>query len=117
MSKKYKKDEVVKGVIDFIKDSSREEDLIEVASELGSLVTSSKSLKTVHVYSAVSLDQDVLDKIKEKVEKIIGHNIIIRETTDKRLLGGIKIKIGDWVYDASIQSQLNSLKNELYANI
>lgn len=117
MSKKYNKEEVVRGVIDFIKDASHDEVLVDVASELGNIVSSAKSAKVAYIYTTVKLDPEIKDKIISKINELIGHTVTVHEIIDLSLLGGVKIKIGDWVYDASIQNQLNSYKSELYANI
>lgn len=66
-------------------------------------------IKTVHVETAHPADQDLLHKIK----KIFGQDAEISQTINKNLLGGIKIKVDDTIYDGSLQTQLSKLKQSL----
>ena len=69
-------------------------------------------IKTVTVESARKLKPDVLNKIK----KLFGEESEITETINKNLLGGIKIKVDDLIYDASLKKQLVRLKQSLIKN-
>lgn len=117
MAKKYQKEEVVKGVLDFLKDSTHESALSEVASELTNIADIVGLSKTAFIYTIVPFTEIDKKDIKNKLEKLVGHEIILREVIKPDILGGFKIKLGDWVYDSSIKGELETLKNELYANI
>lgn len=117
MVKPYKKDEVVKGVIDFIKDTTHETEFNEVVLRLGSFAKSLKEAKVAHIYTVLPLDETIKNQIRKKIESMVGHEVTIRETVDKNLLGGVKIRVGDWVYDGTISGQLVTLKNQLYENV
>lgn len=117
MVRKYNKEEIVKGVVSFLKDSNQEGAISEVASALTSLTTVDKEKKIAHIFTPIVFSQEDKDQIQKKLEEIAGHEIILKEKADKKLLGGFKVKLGDWVYDASLSGQLESLKNELYDHI
>ncbi len=68
-------------------------------------------IKTIEVETVNELDK----KIKSKIEKVFGEDSEITEKINKNLLGGIKIKVDDTVYDASLKTQLNKLKQFLQA--
>lgn len=117
MVKRYKKEEIVSGVVDFIKDAVSSEALSEVATTLSEVARGNQSAKTAYVYTVFKLTDSQKEAIKRKLEKEVNHEVILRQVIDKKLLGGFKIKLGDWVYDASIIGQLNDFKSEIYANI
>lgn len=117
MAKKYKKEEVVSGLIDFIKEATHEGLLSEVVGQLEEAAREGESAKIAYIYTFFKLTDDQKEAIKKKLEKQVGHEINLREVIDRKLLAGFKIKLGDWVYDASLKGQLESFKNEIYANI
>lgn len=117
MAKKFKKEEVVSGVIDFIKDTTHDGLLSEVAGQLEEVAREGESAKIAYIFTVFKFTDAWKEEIKKRLEKEVGHEISLREVVDKKLLAGFKIKLGDWVYDASLKGQLESFKNEIYANI
>jgi F-type H+-transporting ATPase subunit delta len=39
----------------------------------------------------------------------------LQEQVDPDLLGGLIVRVGDWVYDASVRRELETLRSELIA--
>lgn len=117
MAKKYPKKDVIEGVLDFLKESSHEDVLSEVATELSDIVDKSSGVKTAVLSSAYRLDEEQKEQIKEKIEKLVGYEVQLREVINKKLIGGFKIKLGDWVYDDTLKGQLDYLKNELISYV
>lgn len=117
MAKKFKREEVISGVIDFIKETTHDNLLPEVASQLQGIVKEENKAKIATVVTAFSLTEVQKEQIRKKLETAAGYEISLREIIDKSLLGGFKIKLGDWIYDASLKGTLEKLKNDLYANI
>jgi F-type H+-transporting ATPase subunit delta len=67
----------------------------------------------VHVYSAVELAEDFQARIREGVRNFFHLEPVLMLHVDKELLGGLKIRIGDTVYDSTIRTRLNNLRNQL----
>jgi F-type H+-transporting ATPase subunit delta len=65
--------------------------------------------KIVEIETARKLDHTVLNKLK----KIFGENSEITELVNKELLGGARITVNDMIYDASLKTQLKSLRQQL----
>ncbi len=66
-------------------------------------------IKTVNVETVHPADQELLGKIK----KVFGQDAEISQTINKNLLGGIKIKVDDTIYDSSLKTQFSKLKESL----
>lgn len=49
----------------------------------------------------------------KKIKKIFGEKTEAITNTDPELIGGIKIRLEDKIFDATIKTQLNQLKNKL----
>ena len=45
------------------------------------------------------------------------HTIEIKQIVNPDIIGGIMIKMGDYIFDASILAKINKLKNEFAHNI
>ena len=59
--------------------------------------------------SAVTLSKASRDELV-KVLSAAGHSIDLTEKVDPSLLGGIRVKVGDQLIDASLRRKLNELK-------
>jgi F-type H+-transporting ATPase subunit delta len=64
----------------------------------------------VTVVSAVALDQAVVDRIGEEVERQTGEEVDLSSRVDGGILGGIVLQVGNMVLDASIRSRLDKLR-------
>jgi F-type H+-transporting ATPase subunit delta len=64
----------------------------------------------VTVISAVELDQSVVDKIGQEVERQTGEAVELSSRVDAGILGGIVLQVGNMVLDASIRSRLEKLR-------
>lgn len=67
------------------------------------------------VVSASDLSEATLKQLVEHFHKESGYKILLRKKTDPRLLGGIRVHLGDKVYDYTLQGQLEQLKQQLAA--
>lgn len=52
-------------------------------------------------------------KVKEGIENLTGKKVQLKTEVDPSIMGGIIIRVGDMVYDGSVQHQLDSLKDRL----
>lgn len=65
------------------------------------------------VISRERLGADVLEQIKDKLEKKYSQKIQLVNTVDLDVLGGFKIQIQDEVIDLSWREKLNSIKTRM----
>lgn len=69
----------------------------------------------VHLYSAVSLNDDFQSRIRVAVQDFFKLEPVLIMHVDPALLGGLKVRIGDTVYDGTVRTRLNNLRNQLMA--
>ena len=67
----------------------------------------------VHVQSAVPLTDDERNRLREDVRAVGHFEPILDEKVDPDILGGLVIRIQDWVYDASVRSRLFQVRDQL----
>ncbi len=90
----------------------------EIYEDFSRLVKLQKNVLEVEVITAVKSKQVHLDRVKTLVEKKYpGKLVAVRETVAEKILGGFQVKIGSEVIDASLKSQLESLKKECLSAI
>lgn len=76
-----------------------------------------RGIERAEVISAVPLTEEQCEKIKLRLEEETGKTIIIKNTVDKAILGGIKLRYAGKQLDGSVKTRLDrfekSLKNIL----
>ncbi len=70
------------------------------------------------VRAEISSKTKLTEKEHHEIQTFIKHkhkaeHVIMEETEDKELLGGVKIKVGDTLYDGSLKSKLKKLEDYL----
>jgi F-type H+-transporting ATPase subunit delta len=91
-------------------EKSRENLLGDIAYQYELIYNEANNRLPVIIYSAVELDEDSKSQIETKLTEWTKKTILSEYKVDPSIKGGLKIKISDWVFDASIQNQLNKLR-------
>jgi F-type H+-transporting ATPase subunit delta len=66
--------------------------------------------ETAEVTSAVPLDEEQLAGVKDAVARYAGRPVQLTATVDPALLGGIVVRIGSRMIDASLKTKLQNLE-------
>ncbi|MFP4054958.1 MAG: ATP synthase F1 subunit delta [Phycisphaerae bacterium] len=67
----------------------------------------------VEVVSAVELDEDSRRRIETMLAEALEAKPILHVRVDASILGGLVIRLGDRVFDASVQARLDTLRQSL----
>ena len=67
--------------------------------------------KQVTVESAAKLDETTLGKVQISLCKEYGEGLTFKFKVDPELLGGLRIRVGNDVYDGSVKARLETLAN------
>lgn len=67
----------------------------------------------VKLTSAVKLDPEVVERVGAEVERQTDRQIELEADVDPEILGGIVLRVGNMVLDASIRSKLEKLRKEV----
>lgn len=70
-------------------------------------------LLPVHVTSAVELDESTVKNIGDSIGKQTGNQIQLSSDVDPDILGGIVLRVGNFILDASIRSRLEQLRKQV----
>ena len=69
----------------------------------------------VQVRSAVPLASDQENRLRQQLHDALKLDPVLKTQVDPELLGGVVIRVGDWLYDASVRARLESIRNQLIA--
>ena len=83
--------------------------LKETLKELDSYLTIEKGV----VYSSTKLSEENLNKLKKALEKKINKTLDLTNVVDESIIGGFKICLENSIYDSTINTRLNKLKETL----
>ena len=67
----------------------------------------------VQVTSAVELDATVVQALEERIREQTGQNVQLESDVDPDILGGIVLRVGNSILDASIRHRLEQLRREV----
>jgi F-type H+-transporting ATPase subunit delta len=70
-------------------------------------------LLPVHVTSAIELDKKTVSQIGEQIEQQTGQKVQLSSEVDPELLGGIVVRVGNSILDASIRARLEQLRKQV----
>ena len=93
----------------------RFESLPAVAAEFNRLLNRRNGVVEAVVTSAAPLTAKETDAISARVTAMTGSGVNLHTEVDPALIGGITLKIGDQLLDASVRGRLERLRNQLVA--
>jgi ATP synthase F1 delta subunit len=64
----------------------------------------------VQIATAIALDEGVAKQLGEQIEKTTGQRIELTQSVDPDILGGIVLRVGNSILDASIRNRLENLR-------
>jgi F-type H+-transporting ATPase subunit delta len=79
------------------------------------LVRRHRGVALAEVRTALPLEDVQRTAVVERLHELTGDEIEINEVVDESLIGGITVRIGDRLYDASVRNRLERLRARLTA--
>ena len=103
-------------VLNFLKVLSKHgrlELLRPIARQLKKLHSERSGMREVEVRVAIPLDDAVRREIEQTLRKTLRAEPVMRVRVDPSLVAGMVIRVGDTVYDSSIQTQLEHARRHM----
>jgi F-type H+-transporting ATPase subunit delta len=101
------------GLLHVLIDKRREMLLDNIAGEFDRYRDLREGRLHVHITAARPVAEDQLGDIRERLEKATGKQVLAHVRIDPRVLGGLRIKLGDKVIDGTISRRLQQLRHAL----
>lgn len=96
--------------------NSRLTEISEINKKFASVLDERKGLLAAEVISARALSDAEKAELQASVAKMTGKQITLNFNIDKNIIGGVVTRVGSTVYDNSVKTQLENLKQELMGN-
>ena len=82
---------------------------LKCVKEFKAMYDEENNIERVDAVTCVPLTEMQVNKLKEKLEKIVDKNVIINNVIDTDIMGGVVLKLSNKQYDGSIRSRLERL--------
>jgi F-type H+-transporting ATPase subunit delta len=103
-------DEAVMNFLEMLIESHRMPVIFRIRRQLDELWEQHNRLLAVEVTSAIELDERLVAEVGERISKQTGRRVQLTARIEPDILGGIVLRVGNSVLDASIRHRLQSLR-------
>ena len=79
------------------------------------LLRRERGIVLAEVRTALPLEDAQRTSVEERLGELTGEQVEMNEVVDESLIGGIAVRIGDRLYDASVRNRLERLRARLTA--
>lgn len=105
--------ENVKNFLKVIIEKKRFNELNGIIASFTKKLDEINSIKRVEVTSAIEMDENIKQKILEKLQLKLHQNVIAEWKVDTSIIGGLVVKVDDDVIDSSLKCKLENLSKHI----
>jgi F-type H+-transporting ATPase subunit delta len=106
-------DPTVRNFLELLVENHRMPAIFRVRRELDRLWQETHQLLPVQITSAVELDEGVVKRIGDEIGRQTGRTVELTATVDPEVIGGIVLRVGNSILDASIRTRLERLRKQV----
>lgn len=88
-------------------------DLGQINDKFASVLEERSGALAAKIISARPLSAEEQAELKNNLSKLTGKNVSLNFDIDQNIIGGVVTKIGSTVYDGSVKTQLENLKEQM----
>ncbi len=105
--------ETVRNFLELLVENHRMPVIFRVRREFDRMWEEENRLLPVEITSAVRLDESIAARIGEEIGRQTGRRVQLKSTVDPDVLGGIVLRVGNSILDASIRTRLENLRKQV----
>ena len=106
-------DPVVLNFLEALIERHRMPAIYRIRTEFEVLYDKTNKLLPVTVTSAIELDTATIESLGKRIGEQTGNEIELTSKVDPEILGGIVLRVGNFIMDASIRTRLEQLRREV----
>lgn len=107
----------IQSTLSMLLDRNRTDIIVDMVAEFVELANEAKGTAEAKVYSVRPLTEDEGQALSQTFAQKVGRQSLkIQNIVDKSLIGGVKLRIGNRIYDGSVSGKLERIQRELLAN-
>ena len=88
--------------------------ILNIISKFNYLVNTRSNIQNIEITTADSIDELFLNSLIENLQLHLNKKEKINTKTDPEIIGGIKLRIGNRIFDNSVSYQIKQLKKTLH---
>jgi F-type H+-transporting ATPase subunit delta len=103
-------------VVNFLKvlsDKGRLGRLASIAAAYDQLVQKHFGRIEVDVYTASPASEELLGSLRERLRSVLDKEPVLHPYVDESMIGGLRLRIGDELVDASVSTQLRKIREDV----
>lgn len=104
---------LIRHFLSLLLDRDRLPHLAGIVSRYRRLLNEAKGRIEAKAVSATALEPERFAQLRDRLSGISGKDVVLQQETDARLLGGLLIELEGKVYDGSIRTQLEKMKQRI----
>jgi F-type H+-transporting ATPase subunit delta len=106
-------DETVANFLALLLEKHRMPVIFRIRREYDRLWEEANRLLPVQITSAVELDPSVAERIGDEIGRQTGRTVELTSSVDPDVIGGIVVRVGNSILDASIRTRLENLRKQV----
>jgi F-type H+-transporting ATPase subunit delta len=106
-------DEIVLNTLHLLIEKHRMPALFRIRDQLDKLWEEENRLLAVDVTSAIELDDRTVKRVRDAIAEQTDRRIQLKTHVDPDILGGIVLRVGNSILDASIRNRLEQLRRQV----
>lgn len=106
-------DDILKSFLDLLVERSRVGLIELICNAYQEYYDEELNVIRAKVKTAVPLSEELQEKLRQTLIKLAGRNVEIDIEEDPSIIGGLVVKMGDKVWDGSIKTQLENIRQNL----
>ena len=104
---------IVQNFLELLIENHRMPALFRIRREFDRLWEEENKLLPVHITSAVELDGSIVKQLGDRISEQTGRRVELSANVEPDILGGIVVRVGNQVLDASIRNRLETLRKQV----
>ncbi len=110
-SGKYSED--VKAFLYLLVDRSRMSALSAIAKATESILDAEEGVTRGKIKSASAISDQARMDYEKRIGTALGKKIYLEATVDEKVMGGVRVEVGGWTFDDSLETHLDHLADQL----
>ncbi len=106
-------DETLVNFLELLIEKHRMPALLRIRRSFDRLWEEHNRLLPVQVTSAVELDEQTVKQIGDRIAEQTGRKVDLSATVDPDVLGGLQVRVGNMVLDATVRNRLEQLRKQV----
>jgi F-type H+-transporting ATPase subunit delta len=106
---------IVRNFLFVVIDHQRTPELPEILETFQNVLRERQGIAETEVFSAAALKDAQKTEITQMLERVTGKKIEAKFSLDANLIGGVRVRVGDTIYDGSLRNRLDGLRENLTA--